>query len=71
VNVELRYVIILRGCLQGSYERCVVVTVFFTTIPDCSLFPLYYVDESERMTQLFMTNDWTMMIADFTLELCR
>lgn len=49
MNVELRYVIILRAWLQGSYEHCVVATNFVTSFTDCSSLTLNYDDDILRV----------------------
>ena len=64
MNVELRYVIILRACLQGSYEHCDVATNFFTTFTDCSTLTLNFADDISSTGALFITSVWTTMIVD-------
>lgn len=71
MNVELRYVIILRGFWQGSYEYCVEADCFVTTITDYSLSPSVNADGSMSSYGLFIPNDPTTLIADFSLALCR
>jgi hypothetical protein len=71
VNVELRYVIILRASRQGSYEYCVKADGFVTTITDYFASPSDNADRISDRYRLFIPNDMTTVIADFSLDLCR